>query len=116
MTDYAVINPATGETLATYPTITDEALETVLEKADAAYRTWRDTPVAERAALIRRAAELHRERRDELAAIIVREMGKPLAAAEAESTSPPTSPSSMPTTPRGSPETSRSRSSVKAPR
>ena len=69
MTDYAVINPATGETLATYPTITDEALETVLEKADAAYRTWRDTPVAERAALIRRAAELHRERRDELAAI-----------------------------------------------
>ena len=39
MTDYAVINPATGETLATYPTITDEALETVLEKADAAYRT-----------------------------------------------------------------------------
>ena len=84
MTDYAVINPATGETLATYPTITDEALETVLEKADAAYRTWRDTPVAVRAALIRRAAELHRERRDELAAIIVREMGKPLAAAEAE--------------------------------
>ena len=84
MTDYAVINPATGETLATYPTITDEALETVLEKADAAYRTWRDTPVAERAALIRRAAELHRERRDELAAIIVREMGKPLAAAGAE--------------------------------
>ena len=84
MTDYAVINPATGETLATYPTITDEALETVLEKADAAYRTWRDTPVAERAALIRRVAELHRERRDELAAIIVREMGKPLAAAEGE--------------------------------
>ena len=84
MTDYAVINPATGETLATYPTITDEALETVLEKADAAYRTWRDTPVAERAALIRRAAELHREWRDELAAIIVREMGKPLGAAEAE--------------------------------
>ncbi len=84
MTDYAVINPATSETLATYPTITDEALETVLEKADVAYRTWRDTPVAERAALIRRAAELHRERRDELAAIIVREMGKPLAAAKAE--------------------------------
>ena len=84
MSDYAVINPATGETLATYPTITDEALETVLEKADAAYRTWRDTPVAERAALIRRVAELNRERRDALAAIIVREMGKPFAAAEAE--------------------------------
>jgi succinate-semialdehyde dehydrogenase / glutarate-semialdehyde dehydrogenase len=84
MTEYAVINPATGETLATYPTITDDALDTVIEKADAAYRTWRDTPVAERAALVRRVAELHRERRDELAAIIVREMGKPLAAAEGE--------------------------------
>ena len=84
MTEYAVINPATGETLATYPTITDDALDAVIEKADAAYRTWRDTPVAERAALVRRVAELHRERRDELAAIIVREMGKPLAAAEGE--------------------------------
>jgi len=84
MTEYAVVNPATGETLATYPTITDDALEAVIEKADAAYRTWRDTPVAERAALVRRVAELHRERRDELAAIIVREMGKPLAAAYGE--------------------------------
>ena len=41
-------------------------------------------PPSERAAVIRRIAELHRERRDELAAIIVREMGKPLAAAEGE--------------------------------
>ena len=84
MTDYAVVNPATGETLATYPTITDEALEAAIAKADAAYRTWRDVPVAERAARIRKVAELHRERRDELAAIIVREMGKPLSAALGE--------------------------------
>ena len=84
MTDYAVVNPATGETLATYPTITDEALEAAIAKADAAYRTWRDVPVAERAVRIRKVAELHRERRDELAAIIVREMGKPLSAALGE--------------------------------
>ena len=84
MSDYAVVNPATGETLATYPAITDDALESAIATADAAYRTWRDTPVAERAALVRRVAELHRERRDELAAIIVREMGKPLAAAYGE--------------------------------
>lgn len=84
MTDYAVVNPATGETLATYPTITDEALEAAIAKADAAYRTWRDVPVAERSARIRKVAELHRERRDELAAIIVREMGKPLSAALGE--------------------------------
>ncbi|HKP06287.1 MAG TPA: NAD-dependent succinate-semialdehyde dehydrogenase, partial [Microbacterium sp.] len=84
MTDYAVVNPATGETLATYPTITDEALESAIAGADAAYRTWRDQPVAERAARIRKVAELHRERRDDLAAIIVREMGKPLEAALGE--------------------------------
>ncbi|HEY9306184.1 MAG TPA: NAD-dependent succinate-semialdehyde dehydrogenase [Microbacterium sp.] len=84
MTDYAVVNPATGETLATYPTITDEALEAAIAEADAAYRTWRDQPVAERAARIRKVAELHRERRDDLAAIIVREMGKPLEAALGE--------------------------------
>ena len=84
MSDYAVVNPATGETLATYPAITDDALESPIATADAAYRTWRDTPVAERAAGIRRVAEVHRERRDELAAIIVREMGKPLAAAIGE--------------------------------
>ncbi|MFF2485823.1 NAD-dependent succinate-semialdehyde dehydrogenase [Microbacterium sp. NPDC058062] len=84
MTDYAVVNPATGETLATYPTITDEALEAALAGADAAYRTWRDRPVVERAAAIRKVAELHRERRDDLAAIIVREMGKPLEAALGE--------------------------------
>jgi succinate-semialdehyde dehydrogenase/glutarate-semialdehyde dehydrogenase len=84
MTDYAVVNPATGETLATYPTITDDALEAAIAKADAAFRSWRDVAVADRAARIRRVAELHRERRDELAAIIVREMGKPLSAAVAE--------------------------------
>ncbi|MFK4805689.1 NAD-dependent succinate-semialdehyde dehydrogenase [Microbacterium sp. ZW CA_36] len=84
MTDYAVVNPATGETLATYPTITDEALEAAIAGADAAYRTWRDQPVAERTAGIRKVAELHRERRDDLAAIIVREMGKPLEAALGE--------------------------------
>jgi succinate-semialdehyde dehydrogenase/glutarate-semialdehyde dehydrogenase len=84
MSDYAVVNPATGETLATYPTATDAEVAQALDAAASAYETWRETPVAERAALIRRVAELHRERRDELAAIIVREMGKPLFAAYAE--------------------------------
>ena len=85
MSDYAVINPATGETLATYPTATDAEVEAAVAAAADAFRTWgRTSAPAERAALIRRVAELHRERRDELAAIIVREMGKPLAAAEGE--------------------------------
>ena len=85
MSTYAVTNPATGETLATYDPATDDDVEQALATADAAYRSWtRAVAPAERAERLRRVAELHRERRDELAAIIVREMGKPLAAAEGE--------------------------------
>ncbi|PZU37157.1 MAG: succinate-semialdehyde dehydrogenase [Microbacterium sp.] len=85
MTDYAVVNPATGETLATYPAFTDAQIEAAIAAADRAHRDWaRTSGAGERADLLRRVAQLHRERRDELAAIIVREMGKPLAAAEGE--------------------------------
>jgi len=84
MSDYAVVNPATGETLAEYDTLTDDGVESAIASAHDGYGVWSRTSPAERAAAIRRVAELHRERRDELAAIIVREMGKPLAAAEGE--------------------------------
>jgi len=85
MTDYAVVNPSTGETLATYPTMTDSQVGEAVAAADSAYRTWaRTTSAAERAELVRKVAELHRERRDALAAIIVREMGKPLSHAYGE--------------------------------
>ena len=70
MTDYAVTNPATGEVLATYPTATDAEVQAALAAADEAFRTWgRTSAPAERADLLRKVAELHRERRDELAAI-----------------------------------------------
>ncbi|MGO4105932.1 NAD-dependent succinate-semialdehyde dehydrogenase [Leifsonia sp. YAF41] len=85
MSDYAVINPATGETVKTYPTITDVELDAAIAAADEAHRTWsRSTTIEERAALIRRVSELHLERRQELAEIIVREMGKPLEQALGE--------------------------------
>jgi succinate-semialdehyde dehydrogenase / glutarate-semialdehyde dehydrogenase len=84
MSDYAVVNPATGETLATYDTLSDAGVEAAIAAAASAFRSWSRTPVAERAAALRRVAQLHRERRDELGAIIVREMGKPLEAALGE--------------------------------
>ena len=84
MTDYAVVNPATGETVATYDTFTDAQIEDAIARAASAAVTWGATAPADRAAVIRRIAELHRERRDELAEIIVREMGKPIAAATGE--------------------------------
>ncbi|HEY2478921.1 MAG TPA: NAD-dependent succinate-semialdehyde dehydrogenase [Solirubrobacterales bacterium] len=79
MSDYAVVNPATGETIKEYPTITDDELRAAIERADKAYKTWTpSTTVADRAALIRKVADLHSERREDLAQIIVREMGKPI--------------------------------------
>ena len=82
---YAVTNPATGETVKTYDTISDAGLEAAIAAADETHRTWsKSTTVDERATLIRRVAELHRERRQELAELIVREMGKPIAQALSE--------------------------------
>jgi succinate-semialdehyde dehydrogenase / glutarate-semialdehyde dehydrogenase len=79
MAHYAVVNPATGEQVKEYETMSDEALMEAIASADRAHREWaRATSVEERAALVRRVGQLHSERREELAAIIAREMGKPL--------------------------------------
>ncbi len=85
MSGYAVVDPATGETVQTYPTIADGALAAAIDRANDTHRTWsRSTTVAERAALVSRVAELHVEREDALAAIIAREMGKPIGDAIGE--------------------------------
>ncbi|MEE6165505.1 MULTISPECIES: aldehyde dehydrogenase family protein [unclassified Mycolicibacterium] len=79
MSNFAVTNPATGKVLAEYPAATAEEIESALASTHRAYQTWaRETSVAERAALAQRLAELFLEREDELAAIINREMGKPV--------------------------------------
>ena len=85
MSKYAVTNPATGETITTYPTATDAEIATAVDGADKAYREWaRTTTVEQRAALIAKVADLHRERRQHLAETIVREMGKPIGDALGE--------------------------------
>ena len=79
MSTYAVVNPATGETIKEYPEIGDDELRAAIGRADQASKTWpSSTSVAERAALVRKVGELHSERRQNLAEIIVREMGKPI--------------------------------------
>jgi succinate-semialdehyde dehydrogenase/glutarate-semialdehyde dehydrogenase len=85
MSTYAVINPATGEKVKEYEEISDADLDAAIARADAAYRGWTSsTSVAERAGLVRRVGELHGERREKLAEIIVREMGKPVEQALGE--------------------------------
>jgi succinate-semialdehyde dehydrogenase / glutarate-semialdehyde dehydrogenase len=85
MSTYAVVNPATGEKIKEYEEISDVDLDAAIARADAAYRSWTSSStVAERAGLVRRVGELHGERREKLAEIIVREMGKPVEQALGE--------------------------------
>ena len=85
MSKYAVTNPATGESLAQYPQISDADLAEAITRADAATRGWgRSASLAQRSELVRRIGDLHSERRDELANALVSEMGKPLAQAYGE--------------------------------
>ena len=83
--EYAVTNPATGETLKTFDVISDDDLKAAIGRAHDVRHAWgRDTSVEERAKVIARVAELHNERKAELGAIITREMGKPKEQAEGE--------------------------------
>ena len=85
MSLYAVVNPATGDVVQEYPTATDKQIEEDLASAHKAYREWSKTStVAQRAALLRKVAALHSERRQELAEIINREMGKEIESALGE--------------------------------
>ena len=85
MSSYAVINPATGEKLEEYPEITDNELGAVIGKSWDTHGSWaKSSTVAERAAMIQKVADLHIERREELAEIAVREMGKPMEQALGE--------------------------------
>ena len=85
MGKYSVVNPATGETVREYPQISDEDLSAAITAAEDAHRNWAlKASVSERASLVKRVAELHSERRETLAEIIVREMGKPMEQALGE--------------------------------
>jgi succinate-semialdehyde dehydrogenase / glutarate-semialdehyde dehydrogenase len=84
MSTYAVVNPATGEQLKEYPEISDADLDAAIGRAWDAREALASLSVAERAEKINRVAELHAERRETLAAIAVKEMGKPMEQALGE--------------------------------
>jgi succinate-semialdehyde dehydrogenase/glutarate-semialdehyde dehydrogenase len=81
---YATINPATGKTEKEFPFLDSSEVDGVVEKAHAAFLEWRRRPVEERAAVVARIGELVLERRDQLAALITTEMGKPIREAAGE--------------------------------
>ncbi|TFV48124.1 NAD-dependent succinate-semialdehyde dehydrogenase [Blastococcus sp. TF02A-35] len=84
MSAVITMNPATGERLVEYPAFTDAEVDAALDHAAAAQQRWAALSFADRAAVLRRAAGLLRGQGAELALLVTREMGKPLAEARAE--------------------------------
>ena len=84
MSAAVTVDPATGQRLAEYPAFSDADVDAALARAAATQAGWAALPVTERATVLRRAAVLLREGAEELALLVTREMGKPLAESRAE--------------------------------
>ena len=82
----ATINPATGETLKTYDELSEAEVQRCLATAAAAHASYRLTSFADRAAWMRRAADILDDENEQIATMMVTEMGKTLVAARAEVT------------------------------
>lgn len=82
-----VVNPATGAVIGQCPKASPAQLDAALKAADDAFAGWSRTSGAERYAILRRAADLLRERAPAIARIVTAEMGKPRAQAIGEITS-----------------------------
>lgn len=78
------INPATGLELATYPTMTDAALDSALDTASDAQISWAQTSFDDRSKVLQAGAAELRARAESLALLVTREMGKPLTESRAE--------------------------------
>ena len=81
-----VVNPATEEVVGRLPLATREDLDTAVEAAHRAFQKWRDSSPLERSAILRKVAELARQRAPEIGRNMTIDQGKPLHEAVGEVT------------------------------
>ena len=81
---HKTINPASGEIIATYDLMDQDSVFAAVENCHAAFREWRNTSLDERADHLRAIGRELRNRKDEFAALMTREMGKTLKQAGQE--------------------------------
>src|ERR1700730_10287424 len=79
-----VINPATEKPLARLPHASISDLDKPVEAATKGFAAWRATSAYERAKIMRRAADVMRERHDAISKVLVQEQGKAYPEARAE--------------------------------
>jgi succinate-semialdehyde dehydrogenase/glutarate-semialdehyde dehydrogenase len=81
---FPVVNPATGETIATVPNMGAAETRRAIAAAQSAQPAWRAKTAGERARVLRRWFELLLANQDDLALLMTSEQGKPLAEARGE--------------------------------
>lgn len=79
-----VVNPATGEDIGTVAHADRSDLDRALEAADKGFRTWRKVSAFDRSKIMRKAANLLRDRADAIAPLLTLEQGKTLPEAKGE--------------------------------
>ncbi|MGO9988250.1 MAG: CoA-acylating methylmalonate-semialdehyde dehydrogenase [Steroidobacteraceae bacterium] len=79
-----VVNPATQEVLAQVPFATEAEIEAAVASAKAAFKTWKNTPIAARARIMLKLQALVRENMSRIAQTLSAEQGKTLADAEGD--------------------------------
>src|SRR5438445_112730 len=72
-------NPATGETLATFPLATKDELNQAVRQAKEGFDKWKKTPAPRRGELLLEAARIFRRKKEDLARTVTTEMGKIIA-------------------------------------
>jgi succinate-semialdehyde dehydrogenase/glutarate-semialdehyde dehydrogenase len=79
-----VVSPATGDKIGTVPHAAISDLDRALEAADKGFKVWRKVSAYDRSKVMRKAADILRQRADAIATLLTMEQGKPLAEAKGE--------------------------------
>ena len=77
-------NPTNGEVLATFPAGTKEDVLKAIDAAERAFPAWKKVPPPRRGEILLRAAQIMRQRKEELGTLISKEMGKVLSEGKGE--------------------------------
>jgi succinate-semialdehyde dehydrogenase/glutarate-semialdehyde dehydrogenase len=71
-------NPYTNEVIQRYPALDEAGIKVKIADADNAFTTWSQTPIAERAVMLKKVAAALRQNKEKLARLMAEEMGKPV--------------------------------------
>lgn len=79
-----IFDPATGEQIGTVAKATKSDLDAAVASSERGFQIWSGLSAYERSKIMRKAADLLRERKAQVARLMTREQGKPLAEAQGE--------------------------------